>query len=217
MKTLVCTATLIATLAVSAAFAQNSNEDRDRGATRLQAGPAPPVTLAGTLVDAQCRDRSALNMSLPSMTVGTAAPTQTPAEAQNGSQMRSAQGYANVTQPAQETNPPRNADGITVDSKTLAAERRDVLEHQVPDLHSRQLDPTCAITGATHSFAVVTKEGRMLSLDDGGNSYATVAVQGSAAGRAMLNGTGGGIKPEVVIKGRMRADRVVVQSLKITK
>jgi hypothetical protein len=204
-------------MAASAAFGQNANEDRDRGATPLQTGPAPTVTVAGTLVDAQCRDRSALNMSLPSMSVAAAAPTQTPAEAQSGSQMRTAQGYSNDKQPAQQQNPARNANGITVDPKTLEAERRDVLEHQVADLHSRQLDPTCAITGATHSFAVVTKEGRMLSLDDGGNSYATVAIQGSAAGRAMLNGSGAGLKPEVVIKGRMRADRVVVQTLKITK
>ena len=47
--------------------------------------------------------------------------------------------------------------------------------------------------------------------------YATVAVQGSAAGRAMLNGNGGGMKPDVVIKGSMRADKVVVQTLKLTK
>ena len=216
MKTLVRTAATLA-LAAFLAAAQNANEDRDRGATPLYTGPAPTVTLYGTLVDAGCRNRTALNMSLPSLPFAVAAPAQTPADLQSGSQMRAAQGYANATQPAQQQNPPISASGINVDPKTLAAERSDVLEHQVPDLHSRQMDPTCAITGATHAFSIVLKEGRMLNLDDGGNTYATVAIQGSAAGRAMLNGNGGGLKPDVVIKGRMRADKVVVQTLKLTK
>lgn len=216
MKTLARTAATLA-LAAFLAAAQNANEDRDRGATPLYTGPAPTVTLYGTLVDAGCRNRTALNMSLPSLPFAVAAPAQTPADLQSGSQMRAAQGYANATQPAQQQNPPISASGINVDPKTLAAERSDVLEHQVPDLHSRQMDPTCAITGATHAFSIVLKEGRMLNLDDGGNTYATVAIQGSAAGRAMLNGNGGGLKPDVVIKGRMRADKVVVQTLKLTK
>ncbi|MGA7236875.1 MAG: hypothetical protein WBY44_14405 [Bryobacteraceae bacterium] len=216
MKTLVRTASTLA-LAAFLAAAQNSNENRDRGATPLYTGPAPTVTLYGTLVDAGCRNRTALNMSLQSLPFTVAAPAQTPADVQSGSQMRAAQGYANATQPAQQQNPPISAYGVNVDPKTLAAERSDVLEHQVPDLHSRQMDPTCAITGATHAFSVVLKEGRMLNLDDGGNTYATLAIQGSAAGRAMLNGNGGGLKPDVVIKGRMRADKVVVQTLKLAK
>jgi len=216
MNTLIRTASIF-TLAALSAAAQNANEDRDRGATPLYTGPAPVVTLYGTLVDAGCRNRTALNLSLPSLPFAAAAPAQTPAEAQAGAQMRSAQGYANATQPAQQQNPATTAFGITVDPKTLAAERPDVLEHQVPDLHSRQMDPTCAITGATHGFSIVLNEGRMLNLDDGGNSFATVAIQGSAAGRAMLNGNGGGMKPSVVVKGRMRGDKVVVESLKITK
>jgi hypothetical protein len=175
------------------------------------------VTLYGTLVDSGCRDRTALNMSLPSLPFTAAAPAQTTSEAQSGSQMRAAQGYQNASQPAQQQNPSTTASGITVDSKTLAAERSDVLEHQVPDLRSRQMDPTCAITGATHSFSIVLKQGRMLNLDDGGNTFANEAVQGSPVGRAMLNGNGGGFKPEVVIKGRMRADKVVVQTLKFSK
>lgn len=216
MKLLARTAFLLAIAAIFA-FAQNSNEDRDRGATRLYTGPAPIVTVAGTLVDAGCRNRTPLNASLPPLQFPAALPAETPAEAQAGTQMRAAQGYQNPTQPAQQQNPPRSAFGINVDSQTLAAERRDVLEHQVPDLHSRQMDPTCAITGNTHGFAVILGDGRMLSLDDGGNTYANVAIQGSAAGRAMLNGNGGGLKPQVAIKGRMRGEQVVVQSLKLTK
>ncbi len=216
MKTVIRTASTLA-MTVFLAAAQNPNEDRDRGATRLYTGPAPVVTLYGTLVDAGCRNRTALNVALPSVPFTAAAPAQTAAEVQSGSQMRTAQGYANPTQPAQHANPTISASGVTVDSKTIASERSDVLDHQVPDLHSRQMDPTCAITGATHAFSIILKEGRMLNLDDGGNTYATVAVQGNATGRAMLNGKGGGFKPDVVITGRMRADRVVVQTLKITK
>jgi hypothetical protein len=216
MKTLVRTASTLA-LAAFLAAAQNANEDRDRGATRVETGPAPTVTLNGTLVDAGCRNRTALNMSLPSLPFTAAAPAQTASEAQSGSQMRAAQGYQNAPQPAQQQNPPTSASGITVDPKTLALERSDVLEHQVPDLRSRQMDPTCAITGATHSFSIVLPQGRMLNLDDGGNTFATEAVEGNAGGRAMLNGNSGGFKPTVVIKGRIRADKVVVQSLKIAK
>lgn len=216
MKTLVRTASML-TLAAFLAAAQNPNEDRDRGATRIQAGPAPTVTMYGTLVDAGCRNRTALNMSLPSLPLTASGPAQTAAEAQSGSQMRAAQGYQNASQPSQQQNPQVSASGVTVDSKTLAAERRDVLDHQVPDLRTRQMDPTCAITGATHSFAVVLPEGRMLNLDDGGNTFANEAVNGSAAGRAVMSGSGGGFKPQVVIKGRIRADKVVVQTLKITK
>ena len=216
MKTLVRTAFALAFAALLAS-AQNPNEDRDRGATPLYTGPAPIVTLYGTLVDAGCRNRTALNMSLPSVPFTAAAPAQSPAAVQAGAQMRAAQGYQDAAQPANQQNPPISAYGVNVDSKTLAAERSDVLEHQVPDLHSRQMDPTCAITGATHAFSIVLKDGRMLNLDDGGNTYATVAIQGSAAGRAMLEGKGGGLKPDAVIKGRMRADKVVVQSLKLSK
>lgn len=217
MKSLVRKAFLLA-IAAPLAFAQNPNEVRDRGATPVYTGPAPVVTLSGTLVDAGCRNRTALNTSLPSLPFPAALPAETQAEAQAGAQMRAGQGYENATQPAQQQNPTTTAYGITVDSKTLSDERRDVLEHQVQDLHSRQMDPTCAITGATHGFAVIlANDGRMLNLDDGGNSFATVAIQGSAVGRAMLNGNGGGLKPQVTIKGRMHGEKVVVQSLKLSK
>ncbi len=222
MKPLLRSGALLA-LAALPLMAQNPNEVKDRGATPLNAGPAPVVTLYGTLVDAGCRDRTAFNLAQTAETFNAAVPAQTPAEAQSGAQMRAAQGYENPSAPAQQPNTPRSASGITVDPKTLAAERHDVLEHQVPDLRSRQLDPTCAITGATRSFAVVLNEvnekgqHRMLNLDDGGNTYANEAVQGSQDGRTMLNGKGGGLKPAVVVKGRIHADKVVVQNLKLTK
>ncbi len=217
MKTLLRLAAPLALAALTAA-AQNANEVKDRGATAVQSGPAPPVTLYGTLVDAGCRNRTALNLKQTPETFAAAAPAQTAAEAQSGGQMRTAQGYQNPNAPAQQPNTPVTVNGIAVDAKTLAAERHDVLEHQVPDLRSRQMDPTCAITGATHSFALVlTDNGRMLNLDDGGNTYANEAVQGSPDGRTMMDGKSGGFKPQAVVKGNIHADKVVVQSLKLTK
>jgi hypothetical protein len=217
MNSLVRTASLLA-IAAPLAFAQNPNAVRDRGATPVYTGPAPTVTVSGTLVDAGCRNRTALNISLPPLPFTAALPPETQAEAQAGAQMRAAQGYENATQPALQANPPRSAFGITVDSKTLENERRDVLEHQVPDLHSRQMDPTCAVTGATHGFAILLdNNGRMLNLDDGGNTFATVAIQGNPVGREMLKGNGGGMKPQATIKGRIHGEKLVVQSLKLSK
>ena len=217
MKTLLRLAAPLA-FAALAAVAQNANEVKDRGATAVQSGPAPPVTLYGTLVDAGCRNRTALNLKQAPGTFAAAAPAQTAADVQTGAQARTAQGYQNPSTPSQQPNNPVSVNGITVDPKTLAAERHDVLEHQVPDLRSRQIDPTCAITGATHSFAIVLNVyGRMLNLDDGGNTFANEAVQGSLAGRTMMTGDGGGFKPAAVVKGSIHADKVVVQTLKLTK
>ena len=175
----------------------------------------PPITLQGTLVDAGCRDRTALNLGLAAQTYAQVKPAETPAEQQAGSQMRSQQGYTTGT--SKEQNVQSSAFGVTVDAKTLSVERPDVLEHQVGDLRSRQLDPTCAITGATHNFALYMPNGRYLSLDEGGNTYATEAVQGNAYGREMLSGNGGGFKPQATIKGHIRASQVLVESIKLSK
>jgi hypothetical protein len=216
MKTLLHLAMPLA-LAAFTASAQNANEVKDRGATAVQSGPAPPVTLYGTLVDAGCRNRTALNLKQAPETFAAAAPAQTAADAQTGAQARTAQGYQNPATPSQQPNNQVSVNGITVDPKTLAAERHDVLEHQVPDLRSRQLDPTCAITGATHGFALLLNNGRLLNLDDGGNTFANEAVQGSPEGRNMMSGNGGGFKPAAVVKGNIHADKVMVESLKLAK
>jgi hypothetical protein len=217
MKTLLRLAAPLAFAALTA-VAQNANAVKDEGATAVQSGPAPTVTLYGTLVDAGCRNRTALNLKQAPETFGSSAPAQSAADLQSGAQMRTAQGYQNPSAPSQQPNNPISVNGITVDPKTLAAERHDVLEHQVQDLRSRQLDPTCAITGATHGFAIVlTDNGRLLNLDDGGNTFANEAVQGSPVGRTMMTGNGGGFKPAVVVKGNIHADKVTVQTLKLTK
>jgi hypothetical protein len=193
------------------------NEVRTRGETPLEAGPSPLVTLYGTLVDASCRDRTALNLAQKPESFNAAAPPQTAQQAQTGASQRAQQGYANPQNPAQQPNASVSASGINVDAKTLQAERSDVLEHQVPDLRSRQMDPTCAVTGYTHAFAVLLNNGRLVRLDEGGNTFATEAVQGHPAGREMMSGAGGGLKPNVVIKGRIHADQVIVETLKLQK
>jgi hypothetical protein len=217
MKTLLRLAAPLA-LAAFTAVAQNPNAVKDEGATAVQSGPAPPVTLYGTLVDAGCRNRTVLNLKQTPETFAASTPSQTPADTQNAAQMRAAQGYENPNAPSQQPDKQISVNGITVDPKTLAAERHDVLEHQVQDLRSRQLDPTCAITAATASYAIVlTADGRMLNLDDGGNTFANEAVLGSTVGRTMMGGNGGGFKPAAMVKGSIHADKVLVQSLKLTK
>jgi hypothetical protein len=214
MKSILRIAATIA-LAALAAFAQTGkqNEMRERGQTAVQAGPAPEVTLGGILMDASCGNRTAMNLSQSPQPLMGAAPVQTAAEAQSGTAMRTQQGFANPG--GKQEAPSVSVQGITVDAKTIQAERADVLEHQVADLRSRQVDPTCAITGASHSFAILMGNGRYLNLDGGGNTLVAEALQANAAGRAVLNGTGAGIKPEATVKGKIRADKVIVESLKL--
>jgi hypothetical protein len=80
---------------------------------------------------------------------------------------------------------------------------------------SRQPDRTCSITGGTRGFAILTTNGRLLNLDEGGNTLANQALYSNAAGRAMINGTGSGIKPQVSIHGRVWGDRLIVEKILI--
>jgi hypothetical protein len=57
--------------------------------------------------------------------------------------------------------------------------------------------------------------GRLLNLDDGGNTYATSAVQGSQPGKAMINGTSPGFKPRVTIVGKIYGDHVYADEVKV--
>ncbi len=173
----------------------------------------PIVTVQGTLVDASCRNRTALNLGAPAETYASQKPAETAAEQQAGSATRAQQGMA--TPSGSQTNMQVSASGITIDAKTLSGERPDVLEHQVGDLRARQLDPTCAISGATHNFAIYTGDGHFYNLDEGGNTYANETVLGSAAGRDMLAGNGGSFKPQVSIRGAIENGKVVVRSIKL--
>ena len=96
--------------------------------------------------------------------------------------------------------------GITVDAATMKAERQDVTEVMTHAYSAvRQSDPTCAIKGNTHAFALLLPNGRLLDLDEAGNTYAAAMVSTTPQGRAMLNGEAGGFKPTVSIKGGYRA------------
>jgi hypothetical protein len=160
---------------------------------REVASPPGQAMARGILIDASCRDRTSLNLREPPETQQAEAPVEPPAAAHN--------------------NPPKtgpvSAKGIAVDAATIKAERGSVMENQVPELYERQSDPTCAITGSTTAFALLMDDGRLLDLDEGGNTLALEALQASSAGRAMLNGHGPGVKPRVVVKGRIRDDRLI--------
>lgn len=93
--------------------------------------------------------------------------------------------------------------------------RAGAFQHQVPDLVARQDDPACAITGLTRGFAILTVDGRLLNLDEGGNTMAIQAIQANPAGRALLNRSGPAIKPKAIVTGRIRGDRVLTSKLSI--
>ena len=193
----------IAATCFSAEMEQKTNKEnmvRDRGQTPLErytlqhGRPSPEsedvgaATLEGILIDGSCRYRANLNLSAQPETQQTESPAQPPYAPRN--------------------NPPVSgavsAKGITVDAATIAAERGVVMESHVPDMRERQSDPTCAVTEATTSFALLTTRGRLLDLDEGGNTLALETVESSDAGRAMLNGQGPGVKPRVAVKGRVQ-------------
>ena len=159
--------------------------------------PTGNVILHGILVDAGCRDPNPRNLRQPPETLQAAQPAEPPTAAQN--------------------NPPLtgavSAKGIAVDSATINAERGDVMDAHTPGMVERQSDPTCAVTANTTSFAVYTDSGRLVNLDQGGNTYAVVAVQATDAGRAMLNGQGPGIKPRVTVRGQLMGDRLLVNQI----
>jgi len=151
-------------------------------------------TLRGVLIDAGCQDRSLWNLARPPESMANAvAPGQPPAPASQ-----------NV-----------ESHGITVESKTIAAERKEIVPVMNPDLRARQADPTCALKTGTRAYAVLLDNGRLVDLDDGGNAYAALAVQNATAGRAMINARGPGFKPRVTVTGTLQGDRVFVDELSL--
>jgi hypothetical protein len=160
-------------------------------------GAAPsaqtPAILRGILIDAACRDFSRYNLRL--------SPQALPAPAKE-SDTKTVGGNA-------------TASGITVDARTLDAERADAMPHQVADLVSRQSDPTCAIKGNTHAYALLLADGRVADLDEGGNTFADAAVKADPQGRAMLAGQGPGFKPIVTVTGHVQGSRIVASAVKV--
>jgi hypothetical protein len=175
-------------------WGQTKNADRDRGQTRppdesqswtrgrlgTQAPlPEKSATYHGTLIDASCDDRSALNLGRQ--------PEQ-----------------QHVAQPPSPDEPK----GGAVPPPEIAAQ-------QTPETLARQPDRTCSITGGTRGFSLLTSNGRLMNLDEGGNTLANQALYTTAAGRAMINGTGGGVKPQTTIHGRAQGDRLIVEKILI--
>jgi hypothetical protein len=208
MKTRIHAAAMGVLLAAAAAGQKTSSENqvRDRGQTRTQdetqtldrgrlgrqeAMPSKPLTLHGILVDGSCMDRTAANLSRPPHP-----PVMPPAQGSAGS------GSGGIS-----------ASGIAVDGSTLERERSDVTIHQVPDLRSRISDSACSVTGNTFGYAILTDNGRLLVLDEGGNTLVGERVQSSRAGRAMLNGTGTPLKPRATIRGTIHGDRLIVSKI----
>ena len=179
----------------------DERQSLDRGRLGSQESmPVNPLTLHGMLVDGGCRNRTTLNLAQAPVPVQA----QQPAEYQS---------------PATKTSqPPTNegsiaAYGINVDGQTLGREREDILPQHVADMLSRMADPTCSINAATVGFGFLMNTGRLLDLDEGGNTFAWQAVQSSGAGKAMLEGKGPGVKPKATIQGRIIGDQLIVDKL----
>ncbi len=168
------------------------NVTMDRGRLGSEASmPSGVQTWTGMLVDAGCADRNRASLAIAPHTDMPAQPGS------SGSADRTA------------------AKGLSVSPPTAEAERADALEHQVPDLKSRQPDAACAVTGATRGFALYTQDGQLKDLDEGGNTRAMEAIQASPAGDAILNGRAPGEKPRATVTGKINGDRIVVQSIQV--
>jgi len=191
---------VFATLAFAQLDQKTNKENmvRERGTVAVRG--SDPMTFNGVLFDAACKDRSTANLAIPPESLAAGTPAEFSSTANSKPQSKNSQGGV-------------SAHGISVDAKTLATERGDVLEHQVPDLRTRQQDPTCAITGSTSTYGLALSDGRLLNLDQGGNTLAAEAVNGTPQGRAMLNGTAFGFKPRAKVSGRIRGDRFFVDQL----
>lgn len=139
----------------------------------------------GLLVDAGCRDRSLENLLAP--------PAQEIAQAK----------------------PPVNkVPGISVSPQTIKVERgREALPDTL-DHASRYSSVSCAITADTSAFALLLlPKGPLLDLDAGGNTFALESFQSTPAGRAILNGKTGGLKPRATVKGLRQRDTLKAQSV----
>ena len=172
------------------AWAQGKGEEKEASGAQ-----ASELKLEGVLIDGGCRNRTVWNMTRsPEPLNASIAPTGKPI-------------------------PPGQAvqsSGITVDAKTIEAERTDVsLVTSNADSAVRQTDPTCAIKGNTRAFSLLLSSGRLLALDEAGNTYATAMVGATPQGRAMLNGQGPGFKPRVRVVGRIQGDRLLTEDLRV--
>lgn len=89
----------------------------------------------------------------------------------------------------------------------------EVTAQMTADAAARHSDRSCAVSAGTRGYAILTNEGRLLNLSEGGNTLVLQGLHGNTAGRAMLNGTGPAIKPHVTIRGRVQGDRLIVDKI----
>ena len=144
------------------------------------------ATWSGTLLDASCTDRSLENLrAQPADVLAT------------------------------DKAPQKNPVGIKVDPKTMQAERAEATLPRTPDHASRYSSAGCALTADTKAFLLLMGDGKLLTLDEGGNTLAFEAFQASPAGAAILNGKVGGLKPKATIKGVLAGGRLRVRSLEL--
>jgi len=146
----------------------------------------------GLLVDAGCHDRSDFNLHLAPESFPDSLAVQILARRTSGFQ-------------------------IALPPRFLESERADVMAHRVPDLRTRQMDPTCAVTADTREFALLLEDGGLLNLDPGGTTLAWQEILATAPGRAMLHGQGPGLKPYASISGRQEGSTLVVNRIAIAE
>jgi hypothetical protein len=184
---------LLALLLVSLpVFAQTPNADRDRGQTR------PP-------------DQS---QSWTRGRLGTQQPVPYKLQDLSGILIDAScddRSALNLQQePAQ---PDLAAQNAPPQPKNANKQNADAMAHQTPDVVTRQPDRSCAVNSATRAFALLMPDGRLVNLDEGGNTLAFQAIQSTPAGRAMLNGTGAALKPQVTLRGRIQGDRLILEKI----
>lgn len=183
-----------AVLIVFSAAAQAQSKGEEKEAATL---PSHDSKVEGLLIDAGCRYRNVWNMTRQAEPLKAAiAPT-------GRQSVGGAQPQSNL---------------VNVDPKIIDQERADAMQViSNSDSAVRQADPTCAIKGSTRAFALLLPTGRLLDLDDGGNTYAAAMVSSTPEGRAMLNAQAGGFKPRVRITGSIEGDRLVTENLNVIR
>jgi hypothetical protein len=146
----------------------------------FSAGAYAQTTWTGLLLDGDCVDRSLENMLSP--------PAQEMARAKP------------VT---------NQVAGISVAPGVVKAERGDVLLPHTLDHASRYQSASCAITAETKSFALLLlPKGPLLELNEAGNTFAMESFEDTPAGREILDGKVGGLKPHAIVKGLRQGDEL---------
>jgi hypothetical protein len=160
-----------------------------------------PQTWTGVLLDAGCPTREAFRPGQPSPERSDPQAPDVPA--------RPGGAAANAPREAAQTAAGEQTPG---QGDTAPG---DVLRLMVPDALGRQMDMSCAITGNTRGFAVWLPDGQVKRFDEGGNTRAITAFQGTTVGQAVLSGQAQGVHPRAEVSGRVQGDRIIVDAIRI--